>query len=127
MSAIRKRDTRPEWRVRRALHALGLRYRLHARDLPGTPDVVFRRQKVAVFVHGCFWHQHRGCRYLKRPKSNQDYWLPKLERNVERDRKAARQLRKAGWKVVVIWECQAEDARKLARGVKRVLKALGKD
>ena len=109
MSRIRARDTKPEMRVRQALHAAGLRYRLHAKDLPGKPDLVFRSRKVALFVHGCFWHQHPdpNCKLSRMPKSKLDFWRPKLEGNRLRDLKVREQLEAQGWSVFEVWECQA--------------------
>lgn len=109
MRRIRKTDTRPELAVRRAAHRLGYRFRLHRRDLPGTPDLVFPRLRKIILVHGCFWHQHPGCPLARLPKSRPDYWLPKLERNVERDRLAEDKLRMLGWSVLTVWECETED------------------
>lgn len=106
MRRIRKVDTKPEIVVRRIAHALGLRFRLHRRDLPGTPDIVFPRHRKVVLVHGCFWHQHEGCRLARQPKSRLDYWLPKLERNAARDRAAAERLSALGWEALTIWECE---------------------
>jgi DNA mismatch endonuclease (patch repair protein) len=106
MRRIRKRDTGPEVRVRRAAHALGYRFRLHRRDLPGTPDIVFPASRKVILVHGCFWHQHCGCRLARLPKSRPDYWLPKLKRNQERDASAVEALRALGWAVLVVWECE---------------------
>ena len=110
MSHIRSRDMKPEMAVRRLLHSMGYRYRLHRNDLPGKPDLVFPGRRKAIFVHGCFWHQHPDsrCKIVRRPKSNLEYWLPKLERTVARDVKNQAQLRKLGWKVLVIWECEIE-------------------
>jgi DNA mismatch endonuclease, patch repair protein len=108
MRAITKKNTRPELAVRQVLHALGLRFRLHRSDLPGTPDIVLPRHKIAIQVHGCFWHQHPGCRYAKLPRSRPDYWLPKLARNIERDIKSKAALKAAGWHVLVIWECETK-------------------
>lgn len=106
MRRIRKWDTKPEMVVRRMVHGMGFRYRLHQRDLPGTPDLVFPRLKKVIFVHGCFWHQH-DCRLgAKQPSANPDYWLPKLARNVERDSLARSRLADQGWDVLVVWECQ---------------------
>ncbi len=105
MAAVKGKDTSPELRLRRALHALGLRYSLHARGLPGRPDLVFPRFRAAVFVHGCFWHRHPGCPRATTPATRQDYWLPKFARNVERDAEALAALRAAGWRTAVIWEC----------------------
>lgn len=120
MAAIRSTNTKPELRVRRALHAAGLRYRLHVRGLPGTPDLVFPSRRVVVFVHGCFWHQHPLCHNVKMPASRPEFWGPKLVANVERDRRQQRALRTLGWRVLVIWECQTKDASKLRRLVERV-------
>lgn len=106
MARIRKTNTKPEMVVHRLAHSLGFRYRLHRRDLPGTPDLVFPGLRKVIFVHGCFWHQH-DCRLgARQPTANPNYWLPKLVRNVERDFQAGRQLVGAGWDVVVIWGCQ---------------------
>ena len=108
MSRIRGRNTKPEMLVRRTAHALGLRFRLHRKDLPGSPDLVFPARKTALFVHGCFWHRHDGCRFAYTPKSNQSFWLQKFTRNVQRDLEAMDGLRSAGWKPVVIWECETK-------------------
>ncbi|MDX8541476.1 DNA mismatch endonuclease Vsr [Mesorhizobium abyssinicae] len=108
MRAIAKKNTKPEIRVRCRLHALGYRFRLHRSDLPGTPDIVLPRHRVTIFVHGCFWHQHPGCRHATQPRTRQGYWLPKLERNVARDRAAAAALEALGWRVVVLWECELD-------------------
>jgi DNA mismatch endonuclease (patch repair protein) len=113
MRRIRKRDTGPELAVRRLTHALGFRFRLHRGDLPGTPDLVLPRHRKVIQVHGCFWHQHEGCRLARLPKSRLDYWLPKLARNAERDRAARVALESAGWRCLVIWECQTRDAESL--------------
>lgn len=113
MRKIRKRDTSPELRVRRVAHALGFRFRLHRRDLPGTPDLVFPRHRKAVLVNGCFWHQHAGCRLARQPKTRLDYWLPKLQRNVARDQDIRAKLEAAGWSTLVIWECETRDAERL--------------
>jgi DNA mismatch endonuclease (patch repair protein) len=106
MRRVRSRDTAPELTVRHTLRRLGYRYRLHVKNLPGTPDIVFMRRRKVVFVHGCFWHQH-GCALTNLPTSNVDYWHPKLRRNVERDAAAIRQLDQAGWSVLVVWECES--------------------
>ncbi|WP_074447636.1 very short patch repair endonuclease [Bradyrhizobium yuanmingense] len=120
MAAVRQRHTKPELNLRQALHRIGLRYRLHRRDLPGTPDIVFVRSRVAVFVNGCFWHRHPGCSKATTPKLRARFWREKFEGNVARDRRAQSQLRKMGWKVVVVWECQVknnESASKVAKGL----------
>ncbi|MHB2210632.1 very short patch repair endonuclease [Methylobacterium sp. CM6257] len=95
--------------VRKALHAMGFRFRLHRADLPGTPDIVLPRHKVAIQVHGCFWHQHPGCRHATLPRSRIAYWHPKLARNVERDACSEAALRALGWRVLVLWECELKD------------------
>ncbi|NMG27973.1 DNA mismatch endonuclease Vsr [Aromatoleum evansii] len=105
MAGIRGKNTAPELAVRRALFAAGLRFRLHRKDLPGKPDIVLPARKVAIFVHGCFWHQHAGCPYAKMPTSNREFWAKKLLANVERDQKAVHELRMAGWRVLTVWEC----------------------
>jgi len=112
MQAVRGKDTGPEWTVRRLLHVLGYRYRLHRKDLPGKPDLVFPSRKKTIFVHGCFWHAH-GCRYGQPPKSRLDYWLPKLERNKERDAEQVAQLETLGWKVLTVWQCETKDTETL--------------
>lgn len=111
MARIRSSNTQPELAVRRMLHSMGYRFRLHRREMPGRPDLVLPRYGLVIFVHGCFWHQHPGCRLASRPKSRQDYWHPKLAANVARDQKNAALLRASGWRVETIWEC---DARKPA-------------
>lgn len=113
MRGIRKKDTKPELIVRRMLHSLGFRFRLHQRQLPGTPDIVLPRYRVAILVHGCFWHQHQDCKKGAVPSVRPDYWLPKLARNLERDRLAGAALAAAGYKVLVIWECTVHDAEAL--------------
>ena len=110
MSGIRSKGMKPELTVRRMLHAMGYRYRLHHRNLPGKPDLVFPARRKIIFVHGCFWHQHqrldKACRIGRQPKSNREYWLPKLKRNIARDAEQQVALRKLGWDVLVIWECE---------------------
>lgn len=121
MSRVKSKDTTPELVVRRVAHSLGLRFRLHRKGLPGTPDLVFPKMKVAMFVHGCFWHQHSGCKRARIPKSRRDYWAPKLQRNVARDRESKRKLRRLGWRPVVIWECQTRNPSTLRRLLCRLL------
>lgn len=106
MSGIRSKDTKPEMTVRKYLHAKGFRYRLHSRTLPGSPDIVLPKFKVAIFVHGCFWHRHSGCRYATTPSSNVDTWKHKFMVNVARDRRKEAALEAAGWRVIVVWECE---------------------
>jgi DNA mismatch endonuclease (patch repair protein) len=110
MAAIRGQDTKPELAVRRYLHSRGLRYRLQGTRLPGRPDLVFRRFRTVVFVHGCFWHRHTGCRYAVLPRTNAAFWRSKLEGNQARDRRNASQLRRAGWRVLIVWECDLTEA-----------------
>jgi DNA mismatch endonuclease, patch repair protein len=105
MSRIRGKDSQPELALRRVLHRLGLRYRLHAKELPGKPDLVFPRHKAVVFVHGCFWHRHEGCKIATTPKSNTPFWVEKFEKNVARDKRSAAVLTDLGWRVFVVWEC----------------------
>jgi DNA mismatch endonuclease, patch repair protein len=121
MSRIRSRDTSPEFAVRRCLTQLGYRYRLHRKNLPGKPDVVLPKHRIAIFVHGCFWHQHRGCIDCSNPKTNANYWRPKLLANVQRDRKYRRSLRQIGWKPLIIWECQTQKPERLRERLQRKL------
>lgn len=109
MSGIRGKNTKPELLVRRYLHGAGLRFRLHVKDLPGKPDLVFPKYKTVVFVHGCFWHQHPGCKYAYVPKSNSSFWISKLNRNRERDAQKIAALKILGWRSLVIWECSLDD------------------
>ena len=106
MSRVRSKDSKPELRVRRLVHSLGYRFRLHRTDLPGTPDLVFASRRKVIFVHGCFWHRHRGCPLTRLPKSKLDFWKSKLEANRRRDVKHKRQLTRLGWQYLVIWECE---------------------
>ena len=107
MARVRSRDTVPELAVRRIAHGMGLRFRLHRKDLPGRPDLVFPRHRVVVFVHGCFWHRHDGCRYASTPKSRISFWTKKLAANVHRDARQQAALRALGWRVLIIWECES--------------------
>ena len=109
MSRIRSKDTQPEMIVRKMLHNNGIRYRLHARDLPGKPDLSNKSKKFAIFVNGCFWHQHKGCKRASIPKSNTDYWIPKLEKNVNRLKENLKTLDTMGYRTAVIWECEVKD------------------
>jgi len=117
MSRVRAKNTKPELAVRRLVYGLGYRYRLHARELPGSPDLVFRRRKKVIFVHGCFWHRHaaKGCTLARVPKSRIDFWLAKLEGNQKRDLANIRKLRKDGWKVLQIWECELPNLDRVQR------------
>lgn len=109
MARVRKKDSKPELAVRSLAHRLGYRFRLHRRDLPGTPDLIFPRLRKAIFVHGCFWHRHDCPLAGKVPAKRQEYWLPKLRRNVQRDADAQRRLAELGWKVLTVWECETRD------------------
>lgn len=115
MARIRGKDTQPELRVRSALHRLGCRFRLHRQDLPGTPDIVLPKYRAVVFVHGCFWHRHPGCPRSFTPATRPEFWRAKLDRNVARDAENRRALECAGWRVVVIWECETRDQDALQR------------
>ena len=123
MGKVRGVDTKPELAVRRLLHAMGYRFRLHRKDLPGTPDIVLPARHAAIFVHGCFWHSHQGCKAAARPASNQEYWGPKLDRNVTRDRRNQLALRRLGWRVIVVWECRIKGgaSRRLSALLRRFL------
>lgn len=106
MSRVRAKDTKPERLVRSLLHSMGYRFRLHRKDLPGSPDIILPKYRAAIFIHGCFWHQHPGCRKATIPKKNAEYWEPKLRRNAERDVQAERILQELGWRVLTLWECE---------------------
>lgn len=114
MRRVKGRDTTPEMKVRKALTRLGARYRLHRKDLPGNPDIVMPGRKLAIFVHGCFWHGHDCARGARTPKQNRDYWVGKIGRNVARDARSAEALAAQGWRVEVVWECELKDAEALA-------------
>ncbi len=121
MSLIRSGDTKPEKRLRSALHRSGFRYRLHVRSLPGTPDIVFPGRRKAIFVHGCFWHSHRCQRPSRKPKSNRAYWLPKLDANRKRDAQNRRRLSALGWQSLTIWECEIRAIDKALAKAERFL------
>lgn len=112
MAAIKGKDTKPEMIVRRYLHALGYRYGLHNRKLPGSPDLVFRKYKTVLFIHGCFWHGHEGCKLYRPPKSNVEFWEQKITRNRARDKKVEEELRRKGWRILTIWECELREKGK---------------
>lgn len=120
MSRVAAKNTTPELAVRRQAHAMGLRFRLHRRDMPGSPDLVFPKYRTVVFVHGCFWHRHVGCSKATMPTSSVEYWSAKFERNLERDAWALQSLEKAGWRVLTIWECDAKHPDKIAIILARV-------
>jgi len=121
MRRIPSHDTKPELTVRSLVHRMGFRFSLRRTDLPGKPDLAFVSRHKIIFVHGCFWHQHSGCRDGRLPLSRQDYWRPKLASNTIRDRKALRQLRRQGWKCLVVWECQVSDPHELRNRLGRFL------
>lgn len=121
MSLVRNKNTKPELRVRSLVHRLGFRFRLHDPHLPGTPDLVFKKLKKVLFVHGCFWHRHAGCPRNRTPKSRLGFWVPKLEQNRKRDRVHTKLLRKLGWDVAIIWECETENEPLLKRKLTRFL------
>lgn len=116
MSRIRGKDSAPELALRRVLHRLGMRYRLHATDLSGKPDIIFPRYKAIVFVHGCFWHRHEGCKVATTPKSNTEFWMEKFSKNVARDRRVTATLREQGWRVFLAWECELVPSKIEATG-----------
>jgi len=122
MRRVRSRDTRPEMMVRRTLHRMGYRFRLHNGRLPGRPDLVLTRWKVVVFINGCFWHQHAGCPKAARPTTNEMFWNRKLDRNLARDQENVSELRKMGWRVLVLWECKIRDERWLQRRLQSFLR-----
>jgi DNA mismatch endonuclease (patch repair protein) len=121
MARIGPRNTAPEMAVRRLLHRMGYRFRIHRTDLPGTPDVVLPRHGVIFLIHGCFWHRHPGCRFAYTPKSRTEFWAKKFEGNVARDEKVRVELVKAGWRVCVIWECETKDLALLGRRLRKTL------
>jgi DNA mismatch endonuclease, patch repair protein len=121
MQSIRAFNTVPERTVRSLLHKLGYRFRLNNKKLPGTPDIVLAKYSTVIFVHGCFWHRHSKCKYSFNPASNVEYWKPKLKRNVERDKENIRDLKKRGWKVIIVWQCELRNPDKLQNRLKRTI------
>jgi DNA mismatch endonuclease, patch repair protein len=115
MAAVRGKNTKPELIVRQLVHRAGYRFRLHRRDLPGAPDLVLPSRRVAIFVHGCFWHGHSGCRYATVPKTRREFWLAKVKANRLRDARAKRALQKSDWRVIVIWECETRHSERLQK------------
>lgn len=122
MSRIRSKNTAPEKLVRSMLHRMGYRFSLHRKNLPGHPDIVMPKHNTVIFVHGCFWHRHEGCRDASLPKTRTEWWLNKLEGNVARDRRNQLALRKAGWRVHAVWECEMKNSEKLMQRLGRLLK-----
>lgn len=127
MATIRGKDTGPELALRRALHARGCRYRLHVKDLPGKPDIVLPKHRAVIFVHGCFWHRHPGCRYATTPATRTAFWATKFEANVCRDRRDETALRAAGWRVAVVWDCALRRAEHVAHAAEEVTAWLRSD
>lgn len=126
MRRIASKHTKPEMFVRRLVHGMGFRYRLHGEDLPGKPDLVFRGRRKAIFVHGCFWHQHERCIDGRIPRSKTEYWLPKLQRNIDRDASAIAQLNQMGWDVLIVWECELGNEKALDLTKERVSQFLAR-
>ncbi len=122
MSRIRSKDTKPELIVRSLLHRMGYRFRLHRKDLPGKPDIVLPKYKTVIFVHGCFWHRHKGCKGRTTPSTNKEYWDKKFLRNIEKDKANRRDLKKAGWKVIVIWECESKKTAAIKKKFREINK-----
>ena len=121
MAAIRGKDTEPEMVVRRFLHRAGFRFRLHVENLPGRPDIVLPKYRTVILVHGCYWHRHQGCHLATTPKTNSAFWLDKFEKNVARDRRNIEQLEKAGWRVIVVWECEVKSLERLEALVAEII------
>jgi len=121
MSRVKGHDTKPEIIVRSMVHRMGFRFRLHRRDLPGNPDVVLPRHGKVIFVHGCFWHGHKGCPRSSRPRTNREFWNRKLDGNIERDKRFCETLRCMGWKVLVVWECETRKNEALLKKLERFL------
>ena len=116
MSAIKSKNTKPEIKVRKILHSMGYRFRLHSKDLPGSPDIVLPKYKTVIFVHGCFWHRHENCKYATTPKTRKEFWEKKFRENINRDNLNQANLSLKGWKIIIIWECQLKgDIKKLIR------------
>ncbi len=124
MAAIRSKDTGPELAVRRVIHAMGLRFRLHRRDLPGTPDIVLPKWRLVVFVHGCFWHRHLRCRFATCPATRPEFWQAKFRSTLDRDKRVMRRLRRLGWHVAVVWECEARKPERIRRRIAQAIATL---
>ena len=124
MSRIRSKNTNPEKVVRTLLHSQGYRFRLHLKGLPGKPDIVLKKYNTVILVNGCFWHQHKSCKRANIPKSNKEYWIPKIERNKKRDKRNIKEIKSLGWRVMVLWECEIKKSPQ--KIVNKVIKFLGK-
>lgn len=121
MSHIRGYDTKPELLVRSIVHRLGYRFRLHVEDLPGSPDIVLPKHKKVIFIHGCFWHGHKGCKRSQRPSTNVIFWQDKLDKNVDRDKRTQKELRRLGWRYLIIWQCEIGRPGRIKRKIKQFL------
>ncbi len=123
MSAIKSKNTKPEIKVRKVLHSMGYRFRLHSKDLPGSPDIVLPKYKTVIFVHGCFWHRHQNCKYASTPKTRQEFWNKKFNENINRDKINQENLSSKGWKIIIIWECEIKNKKiNLEKIFKKVIK-----
>ena len=125
MSRIRSKDTSPEKRVRSFLHRAGFRFRLHVKSLPGSPDIVLPKHRTAIFVHGCFWHRHPGCRFAYTPKTRTNFWQNKFKQNIERDQRKERLLLEAGWHVLTVWECETKNDGNMMKALHPLFEKLG--
>ena len=124
MSRIKGKDTKPELVVRSILHKMGYRFRLHRKDLPGTPDIVLPKYKTVIFLHGCFWHRHKGCKYAYTPKSRVKFWKNKFAETVKRDKQHLKQLKENGWEVFIVWECETKDMDKLKKIINKITQGI---
>lgn len=124
MAAVKGKDTKPEMIVRKYLFSRGLRFRVQVRKLPGTPDIVLPKYKTAIFVNGCFWHGHEGCKYFRLPKSNVEFWKEKIERNIERDRESMQALLDLGWKIIRVWECELRNKANREDTLNKIYKSI---
>ena len=123
MSAIKSKNTKPEIKVRKVLHSMGYRFRLHSKDLPGSPDIVLPKYKTVIFVHGCFWHRHQNCKYASTPKTRKEFWNKKFNENINRDKINQENLSSKGWKIIIIWECEIKNKKiNLEQIFKKVIK-----
>jgi len=122
MSRIQAKNTKPEIRVRSYLHELGFRFRLHSKVLPGKPDIVLKKYSTVIFVHGCFWHRHRNCKYSYSPKTNKEKWAKKFKDNIKRDEIVIKKLKNLGWKIIIIWECYTKDKKLLNTEITKLVK-----
>jgi len=122
MSAIKSKNTKPEIAVRKLLYSMGYRFRLHRKDLPGSPDIVLPKYKTVIFVHGCFWHRHENCKYASTPKTRKEFWESKFKANIQRDKEIQKKIKNIGWQSVVIWECEVKNKSFLTKMLMRELK-----